>query len=117
MMDEEKLETVPCPYCRGVVLVGTKRCKYCHAELAGMWPKGAADQRPERNPALATLLSLLFPGMGQYYCGRTDKAIACVFTFVILVGLLYWLWWPFPWVLVAVGAGVDAFLEARKTRA
>ena len=115
MMDEKKLETVPCPYCRGIVLVGAKRCKYCHAELAGMWPQGAADQRPEKSPALATLLSLLFPGMGQYYCGRTDKAAIFVFVFVIFVGLFYWL--TFPWVLVAVGAGVDAFLEARKTRA
>ena len=115
MMDEEKLETVPCPYCRGVILVGAKRCKYCHAELAGMWAKEAADKRPEKNPALATLLSILFPGMGQYYCGRTDKAIVFVFLFVILVGLFYWL--TFPCVLVAVCAGVDAFLEARKTRA
>jgi TM2 domain-containing membrane protein YozV len=114
MMEEEKLETVPCPYCRGVILVGAKRCKYCHAELAGMWLKEAADKRPEKNPALATLLSLFFPGMGQYYCGRTDKAVVFVFLFVIFVGLFYWL--TFPWVLVAVGAGVDAFLEARKTR-
>ena len=115
MIEEEKLETVPCPYCRGVILVGAKRCKYCHAELAGMWLKEAADKRPEKNPALATLLSLLFPGMGQYYCGRTDKAGVFVFLFVIFVGLFYWL--TLPWILVAVGAGVDAFLEARKTRA
>ena len=115
MIEEEKLETVPCPYCRGVILVGAKRCKYCHAELAGMWLKEAADKRTEKNPALATLLSLLFPGMGQYYCGRTDKAGAFVFLFVIFVGLFYWL--TLPWILVAVGAGVDAFLEARKTRA
>ena len=114
MLDEEKLETVPCPYCRGVILVGAKRCKYCHAELAGMWPTEAADKRPEKNPALATLLSLLFPGMGQYYCGCTGKAMVFVFLFVIFVGLFYWL--TFPWILVAVGAGADAFLEARKTR-
>lgn len=115
MIEEEKLETVPCPYCRGVILVGAKRCKYCHAELAGMWLKEAADKRTGKNPALATFLSLLFPGMGQYYCGRTDKAGAFVFLFVIFVGLFYWL--TLPWILVAVGAGVDAFLEARKTRA
>jgi len=35
-----------------------------------------------------------------------------VFLFVIFVGLLDWL--TFPWVLVSVGAGVDAFREARK---
>lgn len=114
MSEEGKLETVPCPYCRGIILVGAKRCKYCHAELAGMWPKEAADKRPKKNPALAALLSALCPGLGQYYCGRTDKAIVFVFLFVIFVGLFYWL--TFPWVLVAVGAGVDAFLEARKTR-
>jgi len=115
MIEEEKLETVPCPYCRGVILVGAKRCKYCHAELAEMWSREAAENKPRKNPALATLLSILFPGMGQYYCGRTDKAVVFVFLFVILVGLFYWL--TIPWILVAVGAGVDAFLEARKTRA
>ncbi len=112
-MDTEKLDTVPCPYCRGVILVGAKRCKYCQVELAGLWPKESGDGRPERNPALAALLSLFFPGLGQYYCGRRDKAIWFVFAFVILVGLFYWL--TFPWVLVAVWAGVDAFLEGRKT--
>jgi TM2 domain-containing membrane protein YozV len=115
MLNEEKLDTVPCPYCRGIILVGAKRCKYCLADLAGMWLKESDRQRPEKNPALAALLSVVCPGLGQYYCGRTDKAIIFVFAFVILVGLLYWL--TFPWVLVAVGAGVDAFLEARKTRA
>ncbi len=115
MLNEEKLDTVPCPYCRGIILVGAKRCKYCLAELAGMWPKETADQKPEKNPALAALLSVVCPGLGQYYCGRTDKAIIFVFSFVILVGLLYWL--TFPWALLAVGAGIDAFLEARKTRA
>ncbi len=113
-MDDQKLETVPCPYCRGVILVGAHRCKYCHAELAGLWPKEATDTRPERNPALATLLSLLCPGMGQYYCGRTDKAMVFAFLFVIVFGLFYWL--IFPWVLVSLCAGADAFREARKTR-
>jgi len=113
-MDDQKLETVPCPYCRGVILVGSNRCKYCHADLSGLW-SSVTDKRLAKNPALATLLSLLVPGLGQYYCGRSRKAILFVFVFVITVGLFYWL--IFPWVLVSLCAGADAFREAGKTRA
>lgn len=113
-MTEQTLATVPCPYCRGVILVGVNRCKYCHADLSGLWPKEATEKRLAKSAALATLLSLLVPGLGQYYCGRTDKALMFVFVFVIIAGLFYWL--IFPWVLVALCAGADAFWEARKTR-
>ena len=114
LVSEQKLGTVPCPYCRGIILLGAQRCKYCYAELAGLWSSEASDRKPTKNPALATLLSVLCPGLGQYYTGRTDKAIMFVFVFVIFVGLFYWL--TFPWVLVATWAGYDAFREARKTR-
>jgi|GEM_PF-6235850 len=112
-MDDQKLETVPCLYCRGVILVGAKRCKYCHADLSGLWPKEAMGKRTATNPPLAAFLSLLVPGLGHYYCGRTNKAIIFLFVFVMTVGLFYWL--IFPWVLVALCASADAFREARKT--
>ena len=95
-------------------MVGARRCKYCHVDLAGLWPKEDTDRRPTKNPLLATILSIVFPGLGQYYCGRSDKAVRFVFAFVVLVGLFYWL--TFPWVLVALWAGVDEFREARRTR-
>ena len=57
-VDEERLETVPCPYCRGIILVGAKRCKYCQVDLAGLWPKEGTDRGPTKNPLLATVLSL-----------------------------------------------------------
>ena len=113
-MGEERLETVPCPYCRGIILVGAKRCKYCQVDLAGLWPKEGTDRGSTKNPLLATILSVVCPGLGQYYCGRSDKATMFVFAFVAFVGIFSWL--TFPWVLVAVWAGVDAFREARRAR-
>ena len=113
-MSDERLETVPCPYCWGVIVVGAKRCKYCQVDLAGLWPKEVADREPTKNPLLATALSIIFPGLGQYYCGRNDKAAMFVFAFVFFVGLFYWL--TFPWFLVAAWAGVDAFREASRTK-
>jgi len=95
-------------------LVGAKRCKYCLVDLAGLWPKEGTDTRPTKNPFLATILSFVFPGLGQYYCGRRDKATMFVFAFVFFVGIFSWL--AFPWVLVAMWAGVDAFREARRAR-
>ncbi len=113
-MNEERLETVPCPYCRGIILVGAKRCKYCQVDLAGLWLKEDTDRGPTKNPLLATILSVVFPGLGQYYCGRNDKAAMFVFAFVFFVGLFYWL--TFPWILVAAWAGFDAFREASRTK-
>lgn len=57
-------------------------------------------------------MSVLFPGLGQYYCGRPDKALLFVVLFIVFVGLLYWL--VFPWILVAVWASFDAYQEARR---
>jgi len=79
-----------------------------------LWPKEGTDTGPTKNPLLATILSVVCPGLGQYYCGRRDKATMFVFAFVVFVGIFSWL--TFPWVLVAVWAGVDAFREARRTR-
>jgi TM2 domain-containing membrane protein YozV len=110
--EEQKLETVPCPYCRGMVLVGAPCCKYCQASLSALWPAKQPAKSQLRKPLLASLLSVFFPGLGQYYCGRPDKALLFVILFIILVGLLYWL--VFPWIIVAVWAGVDAYLEARR---
>jgi TM2 domain-containing membrane protein YozV len=81
--------------------------------LAGLWPKEGTHRGPTKNPLLATVLSVVCPGLGQYYCGRSDKAAMFVFAFVVFVGLFYWL--TFPWVLLAVWAGIDAFREARRT--
>jgi TM2 domain-containing membrane protein YozV len=39
-------------------------------------PDATAYRRPPKNPALATLLSVLLPGIGQIYNGHAGKAFA-----------------------------------------
>lgn len=46
---------------------------------------------PSYNPALAALLSLIVPGLGQIYLGRRERGILILLTAVVLLGLLVWL--------------------------
>jgi TM2 domain-containing membrane protein YozV len=113
-MSEQKLETMRCPDCGGVILAGVARCKYCLASL----PKNKAPALGKlhaKNPLVAVLLSILMPGLGQYYCGKRKKAIIVIFVFVVIAGLFYWLVFPWPAAIVAAWAGYDAYHEAGKT--
>ena len=114
LVSEQKLETVPCPYCQGVILVGAQRCKYCLASLPAAGDPETSWKSAFKRPAVASLMSVVCPGLGQYYCGRSDKAVLFVFVYVVFVGLFYWL--VFPWVVVAAWAGYDAYREASRSR-
>ena len=112
-VSEQKLETVRCPYCGGVILSGVATCKYCLAGLPGSKALVAGGQSHKKNPVMAALMSIFLPGLGQYYCGRGNKAIMVLFVFVVIAGLFYWL--VFPWALVSMWAGYDAYREAERT--
>jgi TM2 domain-containing membrane protein YozV len=111
-VSEQKLATLPCPHCGGVILAGVSKCKYCHAGLPGSKAPAAGGKSRGKNPVVAALMSIFLPGLGQYYCGRRNKAIMVLFVFVVIAGLFYWL--VIPWALVAAWAGYDAYREARK---
>jgi phosphonate transport system permease protein len=55
---------------------------------------------PQQNPALATLLSLVVPGLGQLYLGRRERGVLILLTALILLGLVAWLDF---WVLLPLG--------------
>lgn len=44
-----------------------------------------------RNPASAFLLSLLLPGLGQFYCRKNSRGAWTMFFFLISLGLTIWL--------------------------
>ncbi len=49
-----------------------------------------------KSPALALVLSLLFPGLGQIYCGRVGRGflflIGCILAWLALLGWIIWIW-------------------------
>lgn len=113
-VSEEKLKTDLCPYCGGVILAGVAKCKYCLADLPSKIP-AVVVKTHAKNPVVAALLSIVLPGLGQYYCGRRNKAIFVIFGFVVAAGLFYWMVIPWPAALVAAWASYDAYREALKS--
>lgn len=50
-----------------------------------------APQPVPRNPAVAFLLSLVLPGLGQYYCRKNSRGTWTLVIFLIAVGVTIWL--------------------------
>lgn len=50
-----------------------------------------APQPVPRNPALAFLLSLLLPGLGQFYCRKNSRGAWTLVFFLISLGVTIWL--------------------------
>src|SRR5882672_11801047 len=50
-----------------------------------------APQPVPRNPALAFLLSLLLPGLGQFYCRKNSRGVWTLVLFLIALGSTIWL--------------------------
>lgn len=85
----------------------TQFCKYCGEKIdaeAEICPKcGVRLKNPvsEKNPAIALILSLIFPGIGQLYNGQNHKClmliigaiISAILTVIIIGGLLYFIIW------------------------
>lgn len=85
----------------------TQFCKYCGEKIdaeAEICPKcGVRLKNPvsEKNPAIALVLSLIFPGIGQLYNEQNHKClmliigaiISAILTVIIIGFLLYFLIW------------------------
>ncbi len=110
-----------CPNCGAGLRPGAPRCVKCGSIAADpVAPAGApsaAGAQPQvvyvapraepRNPAVAAVLSLVVPGLGQLYNGQLAKGIV----FFVVACPLWFLCIGF---LVHVVAAVEAYNTARK---
>jgi rubredoxin len=87
MVDDSGI-TWSCPQCDRVNPLDADRCEVCDfafTELLATPESG--DDRPERDPGTATLLSLVLPGAGHAYLGMWGQAVAraIISTWVVAV--------------------------------
>lgn len=68
-----------CPECT-VEIDGKLYCKYCVAERLRNGQARTFVVRNRKNPGIATVLSFIFPGLGQMYCGNFPRG----FIFMLL---------------------------------
>ncbi len=78
-----------CPYCGAIITYDEFFCRACHKRLYDQQDFDApSTAKPEtivisvRNPFIAGLLSLISPGLGQFYNGDTLKGLAFLLAFV-----------------------------------
>ncbi len=64
--------------------------------------------RRERIPILAGALSLLIPGLGQFYNGEISKGVMLLFSYVFLI--MFWLFW-----IVHIWSIIDAYMVAEQS--
>jgi TM2 domain-containing membrane protein YozV len=84
-------------------------CSDCHGEFNGelycrncLATKHTTEKSAEHSPALAAVLSLLIPGLGQFYNDQVGKGVLVFLTFCLI----------FPWILGII----DAYETAKKIK-
>src|SRR5262245_10189727 len=78
----------PCTYCVGQNREEASFCGHCGQPFPNEPPRQPASEQSDGKPVpsweVATLLSFLWPGVGQLYKGEITKAIAFCITHIIL---------------------------------
>lgn len=80
-----------CPYCGAMITYDEFFCRACHKRLYDQQDFDApSTAKPEtvivavRNPFIAGALSLVSPGLGQFYNGDTIKGLAIFAGFIVV---------------------------------
>lgn len=90
-----------CTNCGSKVDADAKICAYCGAGVAN------------KSPVIALVLSLLFPGLGQFYNNQNRKAVILIAGYVVSVILCLILIGVIPAIVIWIYGMYDAFVSAK----
>ncbi len=76
----------PCPGCGHANPIAVNLCLACGTPFARLFQE--PERAPEIDPRTAALWSLLFPGLGQWKCGRSLDGIARMVAFLVPFGTM-----------------------------
>jgi hypothetical protein len=76
----------PCPVCGNPNPIAVNLCLACGTPFARLFQE--PGRAPEIDPRTAALWSLLFPGLGQWKCGRPLDGIARMVAFLVPFGTM-----------------------------
>ncbi len=86
-------ETKRCPYCAEIINKEAIKCKHCgeilDADIRAAREEKVVHHYPKQeqwNPAVAAILSLVIPGVGQMYKGDVGSGI--LWLIVVIIGYL-----------------------------
>lgn len=93
-----------CTNCGDQIDVNAVICPKCGVQIAGT--------TEEKNPILALILSIFFPGIGQFYNGQPKKGIIIIIAAIISVALFIIMIGAVLYLIVWVYALYDAYTSA-----
>lgn len=93
-----------CTNCGDQIDVNAVICPKCGVQIAGT--------TEEKSPILALILSIFFPGIGQFYNGQPKKGILLIIAAIISVALFIIMIGAVLYLIVWVYALYDAYTSA-----
>ena len=93
-----------CTNCGDQIDVNAVICPKCGVQIAGT--------TEEKSPILALILSIFFPGIGQFYNGQPKKGIIIIIAAIISVALFIIMIGAVLYLIVWVYALYDAYTSA-----
>lgn len=93
-----------CTNCGDQIDVNAVICPKCGVQIAGT--------TEEKSPILALILSIFFPGIGQFYNGQPKKGIILIIAAIISVALFIIMIGAVLYLIVWVYALYDAYTSA-----